>query len=207
MREYALAKVGLPYRLGEEFDHPAGPVLTSAEDGDCSGIWYAMCVEAGVLVNGKPATRETADTYYSWSTRLSAPSRIGDCCWFPKSGRKTHMAVYIGEGQVIEAGNHGPSGVYPGHGYVGLCSVAEMDARGCVWGRLDTDIEEDEMTEDEVRRIVHEEIDVIYSADVAKAQAHLEERGVIGRRHAASKAASVGYVDLISSRILKLLGK
>lgn len=136
MRRYALWKVGKPYKRGEEFDHPAGPILTPEDDGDCSGIFYAMGIEADVRINGRRLTRETANTYHTWSTPIAEPSHFGDCCWFPAKGEKTHMVVYIGMGQVIEAGNHGPGGVYPGHGYVGLCTVAQINARGGVWGRF-----------------------------------------------------------------------
>ncbi len=108
---------------------------------------------------------------------------------------------------MIEAGNHGPNNAYPGHGYVGTCTVAQMDVRGAVWGRImGLDIyQEDDMTEEEVRAIVREEIDIIYSPDVAAAQKALEDAKIIGRRHAPGKAASVGYVDLLLSRVLRLL--
>jgi hypothetical protein len=68
-------------------------------------------------------------------------------------------------------------------------------------------VKEDDMTPDEVRAIVAEEIDIIYSKDVAVAQTHLVRLGVLSKDRTADRAASVGFVCLLLSRVLKLLGK
>ncbi|MEN6544944.1 MAG: NlpC/P60 family protein [Armatimonadia bacterium] len=203
----ATGYIGMPYRLGEEGPYQVGGPQTSALDIDCSGLVYALMQDCDVRLDGKPFPRETADDYWRRATRLTHPERVGDMCWFPRTGAKTHIALYIGNGKTIEAGYHGPNNQYPGHGYVGTCTVAQMDARGAVWGRImSLDIyQEDDMTPDEVRAIVREEIDIIYSPDVAAAQKALEDAKIIGRRHDPSKAASVGYVDLLLSRVLRLL--
>ncbi len=203
-RAYCLTKNGIPYERGEEFDHPAGPILTVREDGDCSGIYYAGCVEAKVLVNGRPVTRETADTYWGMATAITQPSRVGDCCWFPKTGHKTHMAVYIGRGEVIEAGNHGPGGVYPGHGYVGLCTIAEMDARHPVWGRLNTDIgelTEGDVDEARVRAIVKEMMDQTTSKEGDEAQKWLLSKGVLTKPHDLGKLTANRFLLIMLRRL------
>lgn len=213
-RAYCLSKVGLPYYLGEEFDHNAGPTLTPREDGDCSGIYYAACIEAKVLYKGRALSRETADTYYGMSgARIASPSKVGDCCWFPKTGTKTHMAVYIGKGQVFEAGNHGPGGVYPGHGYVGLCTVAEMNRRGAVWGRLDTDIGEledeemdqatfDKMADDWAKR----NMATTYAPDVSEARRGCEALGFLEQKHRGAKFVATDLFRVALWRLAKKAG-
>jgi hypothetical protein len=209
----APAYIGMRYKLGEEGHYVAGPEQTKAVDIDCSGLVYALYRDCGVTLSGRTFPRETADDYWRRATKISKPERIGDCCWFPATGRKTHIALYIGDGTTIEAGNHGPNNQYPGSGYVGTCTVAQMNARGAVWGRitgLDINADsggEDDMTPDEVRKIVREEIDVVYSSDVDAAQAHLVEAGLLSKKRAAGKAASVGLVMLMVSRVLRKLGK
>ena len=123
----APAYIGMPYKLGEEGKYVAGPEQTKATDIDCSGLFWALLKDCGVLYKGKPLWRDTADGYWKLATKLAGPERIGDCCWFPKTGPKTHIAVFIGDDTVIEAGNHGPNNAYPGSGYVGTCTVAQMN--------------------------------------------------------------------------------
>lgn len=67
--------------------------------------------------------------------------------------------------------------------------------------------EVDDMTPDEVRKIVREEIDVVWSPDVDEAQKHLVEAGLLSKPRSAGKAASVGLVMLLISRVLRKLGK
>ena len=134
----------------------------------------------------------------------------GDCCWFPRTGRKTHIALYVGGGKTIEAGYHGANNRYPGHGYVGTCTVAQMNARGAVWGRIERlDIyEEDDMTPEEVRQIVREELEVVWSDTVERDQKYLVEKGIIQALRPKGKIASVSYVDSLLARVLrKALGE
>jgi hypothetical protein len=152
--------IGMPYKLGEEGPYVAGPEQTTAADVDCSGLFYALLLDCGVTLNGKRPDRLTADDYWRMATPIAAPSVPGDCCWFPATGRKTHMAIYIGGGKTIEAGNHGPNNAYPGAGYVGTCTTRQMNERGAVWGRiegLDIYAEEEGMTDDD-RRLLQEAV-------------------------------------------------
>lgn len=153
--------IGMPYKLGEEGRYVAGVEQTKAVDIDCSGLAWSLWIDCDVLLNGKRPDRLTADDYWHMATPIAAPSIPGDCCWFPATGRKTHMAIYIGGGKTIEAGNHGPNNAYPGHGYVGTCAIRQMDERGAVWGRIEgLDIysgQEGDMT-DEDRALLREAV-------------------------------------------------
>lgn len=218
VREYALSTVGMPYKWGEEAWYVVGTEQTKTTDVDCSGLVYAVFRRAGVLVNGKQLPRETADDYWRRANAIAKPERVGDCCWFPRTGRKTHIALYLGRGpagreaqSVIEAGNHGPGGSYPGSGYVGLCTVAQMNARGAVWGRfrgIDIGTLEDDMTPDEVRAIVREELEWGgTSAEIKTAESHLVRLGLISRGRPPAKGLTWGLFALLLSRVLKLLGR
>lgn len=203
----ARSYIGMPYRLGEEGPYVEGPEQTAAMDIDCSGLVYAVFRDCGVLFKGRPLWRDTADGYWHLAQRIPGPERVGDMCWFPRLGHKTHVALYIGDDTVIEAGYHGPANTYPGHGYVGTCTVAQMNARGAVWGRLETDIEEDDMTPDEVRKIVREELDIIWApAEIAAAQNELVKARILSApRKDSNKGASVGLVMLVAARLAKLM--
>lgn len=205
----APAYIGMPYKLGEEGKYVAGPEQTNAIDIDCSGLAWALWLDCGVKLNGRKPDRLTADAYWHMATPISTPEIPGDCCWFPKTGHKTHIAIYIGNGNTIEAGNHGPNNTYPGHGYVGTCTVAEMNKRGAVWGRLaGLDIyEEDDMTPDEVRAIVREEIEQVWDDKAGdEAEAHLLKAGILTKKHPGSKAASIRYLNITLSRLAKKAG-
>lgn len=202
--------VGMPYKLGEEGRYVEGPEQTSRIDIDCSGLVFSLFRDCDVRLNGRPFPRETADDYWRRAVKLAGPERVGDCCWFPKSGRKTHIALYIGGGRTIEAGYHGPNNRYPGHGYVGTCTVAQMNARGAVWGRIERlDIyEEDDMTPEEVRQIVREELEVVWSDTVERDQKYLVSKDIIQAPRPKGKVASVSYVDSLLARVLrKALGE
>lgn len=207
----ALTYVGMRYGLGEEGKYVVGPQQTTILDIDCSGLLYALCRDCGVLYKGKPLWRDTADGYWHLATKLAGPERIGDCCWFPRVGHKTHIAIYIGDGRTIEAGYHGPNNKYPGAHYVGTCTIAQMNARGAIWGRIEGldiyDETEDDMNEAEVRAIVREEIEQVWDEDAGKAaDAHLTKLGIINKAHPAGKAVSVRYLNITLSRVLKKLG-
>ena len=184
--------VGKVYKLGEEFAYVVGYEQTTRDDGDCSGLVYALFRDCNVLLKGRSFPRETADDYWRRATKLSGPERIGDCCWFPRTGRKTHIALYVGGGKTIEAGYHGANNRYPGHGYVGTCTVAQMNARGAVWGRIEgLDIyEEDDMTPDEVRKIIHEELATTYAPDLKEAVDGCAKLGLLETRHKGDKPIS-----------------
>ena len=67
--------------------------------------------------------------------------------------------------------------------------------------------QEDDMTPDEVRAIVREEVDIIYSKDVEAAQKHLLSLKLLSAARDTNRAASVGFVLLMVSRALRLVGK
>jgi len=213
VRELALSLVGERYSLGSEPWYDIGwEPSDNPLAGDCSGLVYAVYRKAGVLVDGRTLPRETAHDYYKRAKRISKPSKVGDLAFFLKNGHATHVALYIGKGETVEAGYHGPNNKYPGSGYVGTCTVAQMNRRGARWGRLETDIGElevDDMTEDQVRAIVREELDVVWAdKEIAKAQEELVDAGVLGRpRISHSKGASVGLVMLIAARLLRIFKK
>ena len=155
VRELALSLVGEPYSLGSEPWYDIGwEPSDNPLAGDCSGLVYAVFRKAGVLVDGRTLPRETAHDYYKRAKRISKPSRVGDLGFLLRGGHATHVVLYIGKDTTVEAGYHGPNNKYPGSGYVGTCTVAQMRARGAIWGRLNTDIgelEEDDMTKEESR--------------------------------------------------------
>lgn len=196
VQAYAKALIGCPYKLGEEFWYIVGPEGTIQLDGDCSGLVYAVFRRAGVKVQSHQLPRETANDYFHRTTGIDQPSKVGDLGFLLRDGHAYHVFMFVGDG-VVEAGD--------GTGKVGFHTVEHENARGAVWGRMDTDIEEGEMATDEIKALIREEVEVIYSTDVADAQKYLEEQGIIGRRHPAQKAASVGYVDLLLSRVLRKL--
>jgi hypothetical protein len=67
--------------------------------------------------------------------------------------------------------------------------------------------EEDDMTIDEVRKIVREEIAAAYPPEIAEVRTHLDKLGVLSKSHTGTKAASVTLVATALSRALKLVGK
>ena len=198
--------IGMRYGLGEEGHYTVGPPQTPILDIDCSGLLYALCRDCGVLYKGKQLWRDTADGYWKLATKLAAPERIGDCCWFPRTGRKTHIAIYIGGGKTIEAGYHGPNDQYPGSGYVGTCTVAQMNARGAVWGRipgLDLYDEEDDMTPEEVRKLIREELVTTYAADLKEATEGCARLGLLETKHPGDRPISTSLFRVALYRLAK----
>lgn len=63
--------------------------------------------------------------------------------------------------------------------------------------------EGDDMTPDEVRAIVREEIERVYSSDVDEAQELLVKQGLLSKARPKHKIASIGYVDLMLARVLQ----
>lgn len=206
--------VGMPYKLGEEGRYVEGPEQTSRIDIDCSGLVFSLFRDCDVRLNGRPFPRETADDYWRRAVKLAGPERVGDCCWFPKSGRKTHIAIYIGGGRTIEAGYHGPNNRYPGHGYVGTCTVAQMNARGAVWGRiegLDIYDEEDEdmdqatfdrMADDWAKRNTV----TTYASDLKEAVEGCAKLGLLETKHKGDKPITASLFRVALWRLAKKAG-
>lgn len=200
VRELALSLVGQRYKLGNEpwYDvgyEPSSDPLAS----DCSGLVYSVFRKAGVLVGGRQLPRETAHDYYRRAERIPQPSRVGDLGFLLRNGHAYHVFMFVGADTVVEAGD--------GTGHVGRRTVAHENARGAVWGRLATDIEEDDMTPDEVRKIVREELDIIWApAEIATAQSELVKARILSApRKDPNKGASVGLVLLVAARLHKLI--
>jgi len=209
VRRIALSHVGKPYGWGEEGRYVVGVETTEIDDVDCSGEIYATFREAGVLYKGKTLWRDTADGYWKLVTKkLTKPERIGDCCWFPRTGKKKHIALYLGDDTVIEAGYHGPNNAYPGAHYVGTCTIAQMNARGAVWGRIEgLDIyQEDDMTPDEVRKIIHEELATTYAPDLKEAVDGCAKLGLLETRHKGDKPISASLFRVALWRLAKRAG-
>lgn len=207
--------IGMPYKLGEEGRYVAGPEQTKAEDIDCSGLVWSLWLDCGVKLNGKKPDRLTADAYWRVATPIDRPEIPGDCCWFPKTGRKTHIAIYIGNGRTIEAGYHGSNNRYPGHGYVGTCTIAQMNARGAVWGRIKGldiyDETEEDMNKAETRAIVRDELRkstiIAYPPDEKEATEALDRLGVLAKTHKSGLLVNAGLLRVLLYRAMKLAGK
>jgi len=206
--------IGMRYGLGEEGKYVVGPEQTSILDIDCSGLLYALCRDCGVLYKGKSLWRDTADGYWKLVTKkLAGPERIGDCCWFPKTGRKTHIAIYIGGGRTIEAGYHGPNNAYPGAHYVGTCTIAQMNARGAVWGRiegLDIYDEEDDMDQATFDRMADDwakrNVVTTYAPDLKEAVDGCAELGLLETKHAGGRPITTSLFRVALWRLAKKAG-
>jgi len=198
------AQLGEPYVLGDE-----GP-----NTHDCSGLHWEGLRAANVLWKGKPLPRETAHDYYLKSVPTSwAVIKVGDPIFFLSStGHAYHVASYVGHGFTIEARGR-KWGVVKYALDDPVNGVIKRKGRPAHYPGVDLGelTEEDDMTEDEVRKIVDERlserIDVIFSDDVAEAQERLVDLGLLVKPRAHSKAASVGFVALMISRALSKCGK
>lgn len=198
VRALALSLVGQPYSLGNEPFYDVGWEPSSVPlASDCSGLVYGVFRKASVLVAGKPLPRETADSYYRRSQPISQPTKTGDLGFLLRDGHAYHVFMYVGYGQVVEAGD--------GTGKVGLRTVTHENARGCEWRRLDNDIEEADMTPDEVRAIVREEVERVYTPEATEAQKLLVKEGLLSASRPKAHIASIGYVDLLAARLYQLL--
>lgn len=83
--------VGTPYVWGGE----------SYEEGgmDCSGFVYNALKDAGYNVG-----RTTAQGYRGYGTKVGANNlQAGDLIFYGKNGKATHIAIYIGNGQIIHS--------------------------------------------------------------------------------------------------------
>lgn len=195
------AQLGESYVLGDE-----GPATH-----DCSGLHYEGMRAAGVLWKGKPWPRLTANDYKNMAAPSSGPYRVGDPVFFMgASGHAYHIAsvtdVDAGgrDGWTIEArGRRWGVVKYrisdPANG------VRIRGGRFYRYPGIDLgELAEDDMTPDEVRAIVREMIETVNDpAAVAKAQQELIAAKVISKGRTPSEAASVGYVDILASRLLR----
>jgi cell wall-associated NlpC family hydrolase len=88
---FALSQLGQPYKWGGD----------GVEDGgfDCSGLTHAAYAAAGVTIP------RTADTQWHAGPPVPAgqPLAPGDLLFYGAHGRATHVALYLGSGQVVHA--------------------------------------------------------------------------------------------------------
>lgn len=135
IRATAISLVGSPYVLGNEALYnigyePSAHTLAT----DCSGLVFTCYRKAGVpWKSGSTWPRLTADNYWQVSKKIAKPERIGDCAYFRgSSGTAYHVALYIGNGETIEARGRKWGVVRykvddPANG---------VNKRKCVWGRF-----------------------------------------------------------------------
>lgn len=89
--DFALSRIGVPYRYGGN-----GP-----DSYDCSGLTKASFAAAGISIP------RTASAQYSASTKISMSDiQPGDLVFY---GSMSHVAIYLGNGQVVEAPSSGSS--------------------------------------------------------------------------------------------------
>ncbi|MDO5426092.1 MAG: C40 family peptidase [Eubacteriales bacterium] len=118
MVEYALQFVGNPYVWG-------GVSLT--EGADCSGFVQAVYAAFGYAIP------RVADAQSRYGTQIPvSEAEPGDLIFYAKDGCVSHVAMYIGNGQVVEAANSSlgiiTSGVDSGNAVWATSPLAEMDA-------------------------------------------------------------------------------
>ncbi|MFA5448113.1 MAG: hypothetical protein WC233_07530 [Sphaerochaeta sp.] len=215
VKRVALSLVGERYKLGEEaFGYVVGTQQTTdPNDTDCSGSIYSTFRKAGVTVNGKALPRLTAHDYWRMTTPLTYPGpfRCGDVAFQIRDGRAYHVAMVIdaATGLMIEAGNHGPNNTMPGSGYIGTLTIAQMNARGGVkWGHWQTNIEEDDMDEATVNKLIDARLESLHATDEIKAaEAHLMRLGLLQKGRAPQRIPTWGLFVTMLSRVLKLLGR
>jgi len=176
VRNLALSLVGQKYHWGEEPWYVIGPEATKVKlDTDCSGLPYGVFRKAGVKVDGGAPGRLTAHGLYIRAKRIRQPARVGDLGFLLRNGRAYHTFLYVGYDEVVEAGD--------GTGHVGLRTVAYENARGAIWGRLNTDIgelEEAELNVKENRWLREIKLSTVvdsFDRAIAKAERHGDVAG------------------------------
>lgn len=109
MRQQALTEaanpwIGTPYSWGgnSTTPNPNAPALGDWDNRgvDCSGLVTSILRGFGMRLPGRPTTQ----TYYSMATPVQGPPQPGDILM---NDAKTHMALYIGGGQMVEAPDRG----------------------------------------------------------------------------------------------------
>ncbi len=89
---YALQFVGNPYAWG-------GTSLTNGAD--CSGFVMSVFNDCGIGVAGRTASAQSAGGTSISSSELQP----GDLVFYTSGGRVSHVAIYIGDGQIVHAAN------------------------------------------------------------------------------------------------------
>ena len=90
---YALQFVGNPYRTGGNDPHTGA---------DCSGfVKYVMQYGAGVSMNRSSSRQATQGTAIS-----ASQMQPGDLIFYGNGSRINHVAMYIGDGQIVHASTH-----------------------------------------------------------------------------------------------------
>jgi len=198
------AQLGEPYVLGDE-----GPATH-----DCSGLHYEGQRGAGVLWKGRPWPRETANDYKNKAVPAGPPYRVGWPVFFMGTSGHAHHVASITE--VDPDGRDGWTIEARGRRW-GVVRYRMSDPQNGVLARggkvyrypgIDLGELEDDMTPEEVRQIVREELEVVWSDTVERDQKYLVEKGIIQALRPKGKIASVSYVDSLLARVLrKALGE
>lgn len=90
--DYALQFVGNPYKWG-------GTSLTNGAD--CSGFVMSVMSDCGIGVAGRTASAQSQG-----GTSISGSDlQPGDLVFYASGGRVSHVAIYIGDGQIVHAAN------------------------------------------------------------------------------------------------------
>ncbi len=90
--DYALQFVGNPYSWG-------GTSLTNGAD--CSGFVMSVFSDCGISVAGRTAAAQSS----GGTSVSSANLQPGDLVFYTSGGRVSHVAIYIGNGQIVHAAN------------------------------------------------------------------------------------------------------
>lgn len=90
--DYALQFVGNPYKWG-------GTSLTNGAD--CSGFVMSVMSDCGISVAGRTAAAQSGGGTSISSSELQP----GDLVFYASGGRVSHVAIYIGDGQIVHAAN------------------------------------------------------------------------------------------------------
>lgn len=89
--EAAIAQVGMPYKTGG--------TSPAAGGFDCSGLVIHSWKQAGVTISPR-----TAAAQYAWSKRITESQlRPGDLVFYKSSTTVSHVAIYVGNGDIVQA--------------------------------------------------------------------------------------------------------
>lgn len=90
--DYALQFVGNPYKWG-------GTSLTNGAD--CSGFVMSVMSDCGISVAGRTAAAQSGGGTSISSSELQP----GDLVFYSNGSKVSHVAIYIGDGQIVHAAN------------------------------------------------------------------------------------------------------